>query len=265
MIKGYPSQGKHLAMENVAGSANQSLFVTLQKILGERLGLDVLNHGAYRAGSAIAVASDTATSTNRLINATSHGALEGDYIRWETGNNVGIECPVIKVVDADNLVISNLLSTLPLTGETFYVMRYVTPRYDSSGLISATISGGATEAKQDDIITELVAIKNGVGQGEPKEIIYNDYSSTPVTSAAYVELVASTGADFTKLKIFDSSGYPWYLALGASGSEVDEMLVPPGGFEEISVNIPSGTRISAKALSTSLSSGEVIINALGAV
>ncbi len=90
--------------------------------------------------------------------------------------------------------------------------------------------------------------------------IRNDYSSVNVTTAAYVELIASTGSEINQLEIFDSSGETLKLALGAAASEVDLLLVTPGGNGIIPVNIPAGTRVSIRAVSATASVGEIDIN-----
>ena len=95
------------------------------------------------------------------------------------------------------------------------------------------------------------------------EFVRNDYTSTSVTTGAYVELIASTSATVTKMRIFDSSGQTLKIATGAAASEVDLFLVFPGGNEEIEVNIPSGTRISIQAVSATADSGEISINLIG--
>jgi hypothetical protein len=90
--------------------------------------------------------------------------------------------------------------------------------------------------------------------------VRNDYSSVNVTTGAYVELIASTGSEINQLEIFDSSGETLKLALGAAASEVDLLLVTPGGNGIIPVNIPAGTRVSIRAVSATASVGEIDIN-----
>jgi hypothetical protein len=93
--------------------------------------------------------------------------------------------------------------------------------------------------------------------------IRNVYSSTNVTTAAYVQLVASTSAAIKKLQIFDSSGESLYLAVGAALSEVDQIFIFPGGNDIVDLAIPAGSRISVKSVSATISSGELLINCLG--
>jgi len=93
--------------------------------------------------------------------------------------------------------------------------------------------------------------------------IRNDYSTTPVTTGAYVELVASAGTAVKEIEIFDSSGESLVLALGAAGAEVNKAYVFPGGNGRIPVQISAGQRLSIKAVSASATSGELLINFYG--
>lgn len=94
-------------------------------------------------------------------------------------------------------------------------------------------------------------------------LAYNDYTSTAVTTAAYVELVASLGATVNELEIFDSSGEALILAVGAALSEVDQIYIVPGGNGKIPLQIASGARVSIKALTGNANLGFITINFLG--
>lgn len=91
----------------------------------------------------------------------------------------------------------------------------------------------------------------------------HNYQSTSVTTAAYVELIASTAEAVTTLYVFDSSGQTLVLATGEAGSEVDQpWYIVPGGNDTVSVTtIPAGTRLSIKAVSATANKGELVINA----
>jgi hypothetical protein len=118
-------------------------------------------------------------------------------------------------------------------------------------------TGAATEAKQDAIIT---AIESGL---DVLGFVRNDYTSTNVTTGAYVELIASTSTETKKMQIFDSSGQTLVIAIGAVASEVDKLYVFPGGNGDIDVTIPASSRISIKAVSATADAGEISINLLG--
>lgn len=104
-------------------------------------------------------------------------------------------------------------------------------------------------------------VKPGSQVGRSKvELIRNDYSSTNVTTAAYVQLVASTSAAINLLDVFDSSGETLVFATGAAASEVNQFFIYPGGNGRIELSIPAGTRLSVKAISATASVGELVIN-----
>ena len=76
-----------------------------------------------------------------------------------------------------------------------------------------------------------------------------DYTGTPVTTAAYVQLIAATISTINWVTIFDSSGSAMILAIGAAGSEVDQIYVAPGGNSAgFELYIAVGSRVSYKAL-----------------
>ena len=96
--------------------------------------------------------------------------------------------------------------------------------------------------------------------GIPVQTIRNAYSSTNVTTSAYVELDSALDKGVLQADIFDSSGQSLILALGAAGSEGDLMHIMPGGNGLIDLVLTEGARLSVKAVSASATSGELIIN-----
>lgn len=92
------------------------------------------------------------------------------------------------------------------------------------------------------------------------DLIRHSYDTVGVTTAAYTELVASTSGTIEKLRIFDSSGEIMILATGAAASETDVLYIEPGGPGDIELSIPSGTRLSVKALSANATTGDLVIN-----
>lgn len=88
-----------------------------------------------------------------------------------------------------------------------------------------------------------------------------DYSSTNVTTAAYVQVIASTAAAINAITVFNGCGESLYLATGAAASEVVKSIIPPGGMDgTISLLIAASTRIAIKGLSGNCTSGQFIIN-----
>lgn len=90
--------------------------------------------------------------------------------------------------------------------------------------------------------------------------VRNVYSSTNVTTGAWVELIASTPAAISAITLFDSSGQTLELGTGGSGAETRVMIIPPGGIDgQMALTIASGTRVSIRAVSATANSGEIDI------
>ena len=102
-------------------------------------------------------------------------------------------------------------------------------------------------------------IQSSVGRAKVNQL-FNDYTVTPVTTAAYVQLIASTSAVSNRLEIFDSSGEVLIIAVGAAASEVDQLYLFPGGNGVIDLAIPTASRISIKSKTATASVGLVAIN-----
>jgi hypothetical protein len=91
-------------------------------------------------------------------------------------------------------------------------------------------------------------------------ILRNDYTVNAATTGAYLQILASTSAAVGRIEIFDSSGQTLVLATGAMGSEVNLIYIFPGGNGQTNVSIPSGTRLSVKAISANATVGELDMN-----
>lgn len=90
-----------------------------------------------------------------------------------------------------------------------------------------------------------------------------DYSSTNVTTAAWVQLIASTAAAVTQLYIDDTCGQVLELGTGAAASETRKLIIPRGGFSsKVELAIPAGTRISLKAITATCSVGDITLTGL---
>ena len=115
----------------------------------------------------------------------------------------------------------------------------------------------ATEGTALDILSAIQAL--GGGGAITVALARHDYTVTPVTSAAYVQLVASLSDDVTRMNIFDSSGRTLYLAVGAPASEVDQFYIVPGGNGLVPLTIASGSRVAIKAVGTTANKGELSV------
>lgn len=127
--------------------------------------------------------------------------------------------------------------------------------------VAASVGTGAS-----DTGTQRVVLASNSPSGSPtgralaNAPTISDYSSVNVTSAAYVQLIASTTSTANLIEIFDSSGQTLYLAVGAAASEINQFIIIPGGNGQVPLAIPAGSRVSIKATSTSATSGIITLN-----
>lgn len=95
-------------------------------------------------------------------------------------------------------------------------------------------------------------------------VVTLSYSTTNVTTAAYVQLVASTTLSSRAVEVCDTSGHLIKLATGASGSEVDFMTTAVGTTAASCVVVPSfllsGVRLSLKAVDATANSGFIAVS-----
>ena len=166
--------------------------------------------------------------------------------------NIKVDTAYLSNIDASlSTILTNttpLLSILPVSG----------PLTDAELRAAAVpVSGTFYQATQPVSIASLPTVS-----GRTKVLLYrNDYSSVNVTTAAYVQITASSSATINKIQIFDSSGSTMVIAVGAAASEVDQFYVFPGGVE-VDLVIPASSRISIKAVSANATVGEISINFL---
>jgi len=137
----------------------------------------------------------------------------------------------------------------------------------NDGTNTATVKAASTAAATTDTaLVVAISPNNTIGVAAPtgrakaNTPVVTTYSSTNVTSAAYVQLVASTTSAINMIEIFDSSGVALYFATGAAASEVNQFVIYPGGNGQVPFAIAASTRLSVKAVSTSATSGTGIIN-----
>ncbi len=137
-----------------------------------------------------------------------------------------------------------------------------------SGASGATTLRVVPSTRSEAAATPLaVRISDGTNFSSPSQAgrsyadsIRNDYTSTSVTTGAWVQLIASTAAVINQLYLFDSSGQTLELGTGGVASETRKLIIPPGGVDgPVNIAIPSGTRISIRAVSATASVGEIDI------
>jgi hypothetical protein len=130
-------------------------------------------------------------------------------------------------------------------------------------LASTTVTGSVAVTGTFWQTTQPVSLATtpaSTGRSKANAPVRLDYTGTNVTTAAYVQLVASTTSTANQLEIFDSSGEALILAVGAAASEVDQFYILPGGNGKVELSIPAASRVSIKALTATASSGYIIVN-----
>lgn len=90
----------------------------------------------------------------------------------------------------------------------------------------------------------------------------HSYASTNVTTSAYVTLVASTPYTTCKVVVQDTSTKIIKLAVGSAGNEVDLATAPVSGMYVLPTCVPASSRISAKAVDASATTGYNILSFL---
>lgn len=91
----------------------------------------------------------------------------------------------------------------------------------------------------------------------------NDYSSVNVTTATWVQLIASTTTAINELFIDDTCGQVLELGTGAAASETRKLIIPRGGFTAaVDLAIPAATRVSLRAITANCTVGDITLTGL---
>ncbi len=295
ILKGYPSKVK----QSVSDIFND-ILITASPVRKLQHALDVISHIFVREVGTDACEADT---TNAIIKATAHSANVGDVIRFTSGTQSGHEVKVVKVaanfiylaeeldttpaaadtfqilrhkfpiVNADGslpitatAVVDTRLKFMKDAAQVFVTEDTITPANNIPLPVKITSATGDINITAGDLNVGIHKDNDSVKtfNGEDVKFVYrNDYGSTPVTTAAYVQINASTASAVTRMQIFDSSGQTLEIALGAVAAEVTKLYIIPGGNGDINVQIPAGTRVSVKAVSANATTGELTINFIG--
>lgn len=93
---------------------------------------------------------------------------------------------------------------------------------------------------------------------------YMNYATTNVTTSAYVTVVASAPINAGRIFVCDTSGHVLKMAVGAAGSEVDLVTTPYNQCIDTQLFpvLKVGSRISVKALDSTVSSGVITVSFL---
>lgn len=256
-IKGFPNQKKltgALPPYTEAQCNNTSEFVTVQPTYSDRNGLDSVQLGVFRLHVSPKTATPNATYPTRIFTSAAHGGKVGDVVRFlETATNPAFESGIQSVPDA-NTIILNSETPLPILGtDTFYILRYVTPRYDDTGATVATLTQGPITFVLDGVDTEVSQDTAVPANSIPLPVVILNPDGTEATPAT----AANQTTMITSLQLLDdvvgtdgaASPTKGNAIGGTDGTNFQIMKVDTSGRPDVTVNssaLPTGAATEAK-------------------
>lgn len=260
-----PASGTYIAVD-VGGN--------LTGLVGTANGLKVDGSAVTQPVSGtVTVTQGTAANLNATVTGTVAATQSGSWNVGQTGSWTVAATQsgtwTVGATQSGTWDINNISGTISLpTGAATAAKQ---PALGTAGTASAdviTVQGIAsmTALKVDgSAVTQPVSIASVPAEGGRSKVLLAtiNYVSTNVTTSAYTEITASTTGAINRLYIADTSGSALIIAVGSAGSENDQLYVGPGGSDApYELNVPSGSRLSIKALDTSATSGRLILTAL---
>ena len=263
------------------GAATNATLLTISGQLPASLG-----QKASAASLAVVIASDQSTlpvsiaasiplPTGAATSANQTNGSQKTQIVDGSGNVISSTTNWLNVdVQASALPTGASTSALQTTGNTSLasILTTQTSGTQTSRLTDGTNTAAVKAASTAPVATDpalVVAISpnsssiptavKGTAIGNAP--VQNIYSTTNITTGAFVQLVASTTSAINTIHIFDSSGQAMIFAIGGAGSEVAQLYVAPGG-DTFTLNVPAGSRISYKALSANATAGYLLMSFL---
>lgn len=212
-----------------------------------------------RDGSARTAGAVSKARGGYTIADTSTTAKKGDIYRPETATTAVMVGKEYVVIDASTNSFTIASKDLPTLGDTFYILAKTTQRVGSDGAISATISGGATEAKQDTMITALQLLDNAVSGNEfqvdvvaPLPAGTNNIgdvdiagpgtgSVTAVAYSASNQTALASNANRKGAKLFNDTDGDAYVKLAATATTASfSVKIAAGGYYNLEVPVYTG-------------------------
>jgi hypothetical protein len=195
-LKGFPNQKK--PTQTLTGytseqSHNKSDFVTVQPTSSDRFGLDSVQLGLFRIHPTPKTATPVAAEPKRIITSTAHGASKGDVVRFlDTAVNANFEAAILTVPDANTIILASETPLNIIGTDTFYILRYVTPRYDVTGATISTVVQGPVSFNLNAVPTEVSLDTSTPSNSIPLPIINLNPDGTKVTPATAANQTAQS-------------------------------------------------------------------------
>jgi len=238
-IKGFSYSGKLQDINDTAFSRLEERFVTVIPIGPIRAALDTVAMGYYRL---TAGATAEAGSNSSKIVLSGHSAKKGDLIRLLTTSNTISEYEItVKSITASDIVLEGVLSAGISTGDTFDILRSVSPRYDSSGAAIATLTQSPIQINRGPggVFVATTIVKDTTTPGNtiplPVEIVGASGTAINLTAGDIGIQLTHTGATPDSVRLGDGTTL-------VSVSASNELLTLPGG------NVASGAADSGNPI-----------------
>ena len=213
--------------------SNIQYYATMSLLGQDKAALDTAPRHLYQFASGTLANPQNTGGVNlkRVLKITTHGRSKGDVIRFTSGDNIYVEVQVDRSLDANNLLLAGELPNDAVAGDTFDVLRYITPSVDESGS-SIIIQGTYTVVDRLDVgILDLAT---------PATI--------PKSSSNPLAVVASLASRCKIIRSQDTIGQ--FIGIWSmSGILADTLLCqlgPGGSMKEI--DIAAGTKIGIRNL-----------------
>ena len=183
------------------------------------------------------------------------------------------------VIASDQSSIPVTVSSLPLpagaaTETTLAAINTKTPSLGQAtmvGSVPVVISSNQSSVPVSNLPT-TVAVNVGASDANTLRVTegsrafsigaYYDYSTGSVTTGAWTQLIASTGANTNLLCITDQSGQAMEIGVGAAAAEARVFLLAPGFSGCVPLRIASSARVAVRAVSATASTGSLTISGL---
>jgi len=181
--KGYPFQGKR-EDHDTNEIQPEAKHTTVVPKSANRRGLDVVGGGYAEVATGLIV---EALSTDSRLVLTGHSFLAGDLVRFlSTVNPINeLEIFVERVIDANTILFSGVLSDILLAGDTVEQLRFISEKVAPDGSSLSTIAAAPIQI-----------LKGPAGVFLPVTVT-KDTSTPANTQAVPVEIVAASGTNIS--------------------------------------------------------------------
>ncbi len=256
-------------MPTESGYSNQkklgsSQFKTIQPIGSDKYGEAVAMIGSYQVSTAINIDAATLSTDGKsyVVEVDAHGARVGDYLRIESGTYVGYEYDITEIVSVNTVKVHATLA--PPVGEDAGIYRAIPLKLGADGGLSVAFPAGlATEAKQDDQITEaqstntkldtLIAVDYATEAKQDDQITEAQSTNTKLdTSNSSLAAIDTNTEDIPNVITTEGGAQPskGVMVMGHNGSGVSRHVrVDGNGRLDIVINnsaLPTGASTEAK-------------------